>query len=199
MAKIELAQLLEMIHQKDKASAYYTLANRLKSDICRVFSDKRGMLLASTGRSNQADVWSTALAVCLGVLDGDQMKRTAQFLTDSYKNGILSKNGNIRHVLTSDDYSDSTAWESTKVHKNRYQNGAYWGTPTGWVCYSIAKVDIGAAKQLAKEYIAGLRADDFRKGDGHGAPWECYNEILPQNPVYLTTVSCPYIVFSGGN
>jgi hypothetical protein len=57
-------------------------------------------------------------------------------------------------------------------------------------------VDIPAARQLAKEYIDDLRSGDYRKGPEFGAPWECYNSLSPQNPVYLTTVSCPYIVFN---
>jgi hypothetical protein len=59
----------------------------------------------------------------------------------------------------------------------------------------MAKTDITAAKQLAKEYINDLRAGDYRKGPEFGAPWECYNKDAPQNAVYLASVSCPYIAF----
>jgi len=194
-ASNELAELYEMINRKDKAYTYRTIAEQLKDEIPRTFSDNRGMLLASTGKSKQADVWSTALAVYFGVIKGDDMKKTCEFLRDAYKNGTLAKNGNIRHVLTCDDFSESTAWESSLAKKNSYQNGAYWGTPSGWICYAIAMVDVSGAKQLAKEYIDDLRAGDYRKGPEFGAPWECYNEGSTQNSVYLATVSCPYIVF----
>jgi len=193
---MQLAELFDKINRKDKADAYRKLTMRLKDEIPRVFSDKRGMLLASTGKSKQADVWSTALAVYDGILEGDNLLKTCRFLRDAYKNGTLAKRGNIRHVLTTDDFNESTAWESSLTEKNSYQNGAWWGTPTGWVCDAIARVDIEAAKQLAKEYINDLRAGDYRKGTDFGAPWECYNSKSAQNAVYLTTVSCPYIVFS---
>ncbi len=198
-ASLQLAQLFELINQKDKAQFYRTIANKLKKEIPLLFSDHRGMLLASTGKSKQADVWSTAIAVYFGVLEGDQVTKTCQFLRNAYKDGTLSSKGNIRHVLTNDDYNNSSVWESSLVEKNTYQNGAYWGTPTGWVCYAIAKVDMAAAKQLAKEYIDDLRAGDYRKGAAFGAPWECYNSAAPQNAVYLTSVSCPYIVFKSNN
>ncbi len=194
-ASREMAELFEMMHRHDKAETYRKVVNRLKKEIPERFSDQRGMLRASTGKSGQADVWSTALAVYLGVLEGDQLKKTGQFLADAYKKGILSNHGNIRHILLSDDFSSSTAWEISLAKKNDYQNGAYWGTPTGWICYAIAKVDIPAAKQLAKEYIDDLRAGDYRKGPEFGAPWECYNAGGPQNGVYLATVACPYIIF----
>ena len=194
-ASLELAELFDLINRNDKADVYRTTAKRLKNKIPQVFSDNRGMLLASTGKSKQADVWSTALAIYFGVLEGENMKRACQFLRDAYKNGTLANRGNIRHVLTCDDFSESTAWECSIVGKNSYQNGAYWGTPTGWICYAIAKVDVSASKQLAKEYIDDLRAGDYRKGPEFGAPWECYNTDSAQNSVYLTTVACPFIVF----
>ena len=194
-ASVEMAELLELTNRKDKAEAYRATAKRLKSEIQSVFSDQRGMLLASTGKSNQADVWSTALAVYFGLFDGEHQKKSCRFLKEAYLKGTLASRGNIRHVLTGDDFNESTAWEVSITGKNGYQNGGYWGTPTGWVCYAIAKEDIFVAKQLAKEYIDVLRAGDYRKGPEFGAPYECYNSTSAQNAVYLTTVSCPYGVF----
>ena len=195
-ASLELAELFDWIGRIDKATTYRTIAGRLKEEIPQLFSDNRGMLLASTGKSKQADVWSTALAVYLGVLEGERMEKTSLFLRDTYKQGTLANRGNIRHILTSDDFSDSTAWESSIARRNYYQNGAYWGTPTGWVCYAIAKTDVATARKLAKEYVDDLREGDYRKGNEYGAPWECYNEGSAQNAVYLTTVSVPYSVFN---
>ena len=103
-----------------------------------------------------------------------------------------------RHILTIDDFNDSTAWETSLAKKNTYQNGAYWGTPTGWICYAIANAEFALAQKLADEYIEDLRKNDFRKGGGSGAPWECFHPSgHRQNPVYMTTVTCPLIVFMG--
>ncbi|NQU50943.1 MAG: hypothetical protein HQ522_00215 [Bacteroidetes bacterium] len=196
-ASLELAELFDLINRKDKADFYRAIALRLKNEIPEVFSDSRGMLVASTGKSQQSDVWSTALAVYFGVLEGEEMNKTCQFLTDTYKNGTLAYRGNIRHVLTCDDFNDSSAWEYSLAKKNTYQNGAYWGTPTGWVCYAIAKVDDEQARKLASEYIEDLRTNDYRKGGGFEAPVECFHPSgNKQNPVYLTTVTCPFAVFS---
>ena len=193
----EMAELFENIGRKDKASIYCEIAASLKNEIAEIFSDRRGMLLASTGKSSQPDVWSTALAVYYGILEGENMKKTCQFLSESYQNGTLAYKGNIRHVLTSDDFNDSTAWEYSLAPKNTYQNGAYWGTPTGWVCFAIAKVDINIARQLADEYIEELKTNDYRKGEEFGAPFECFHpDGNKQNPVYLASVACPYAVFN---
>jgi hypothetical protein len=194
-ASLEMAELFELIKRKDKAETYRDIAHQLKREIPPLFCDHRGMLRASTGKSSQADVWSTALAVWFGVLEGEQLIKTCRFLAEAYKNGTLANRGNIRHILSSDDFNNSTAWETSLVKKNDYQNGAYWGTSTGWICNAIAKVDVLAAKKLSKEYIDDLRAGDFRKGVKYGAPWECYNTGDPQNAVYMATVTCPFIVF----
>ncbi|HVM89117.1 MAG TPA: hypothetical protein VMT76_13085 [Puia sp.] len=195
-AATELSQLFKKLKNKKKAKKYEQLAQQIKSALPVLFCNKKGMLQASNGQSNQPDVWATALAVYYGILEGDALKKACRVLSEAYANGTLAYKGNIRHILTTDDYNEKTAWQVTNVEKNRYQNGAYWGTATGWVCFAIAKENHQQGRQLAKEYITDLRENDFRKGGSYGAPYECfYPPEYKQNPLYLATVACPYIVF----
>jgi hypothetical protein len=98
--------------------------------------------------------------------------------------------------MTNHDFDENTAWEISMAPKNRYQNGAYWGTPTGWVCYAIHQVSPDNARTLAEAYIVELKENDFRKDGDFGAPYECFNrEGYTQNPIYLTSVSVPLTVF----
>lgn len=195
-AAYQLSGLFVKLKQSAKASKYKHIALSIKKELPALFADGRGMLHASTGKSKQADVWSTALAVYLGVLEGDTLTKACSTLNNAYINGTLAYKGNIRHILTTDDFNNNTAWEISLAAKNEYQNGAYWGTPTGWVCYAIAKVNESAAKELAKAFIDDLRENDFRKGGEAAAPYECfYPPLHKQNPLYMTTVTCPYIVF----
>src|SRR5690606_1869080 len=123
-------------------------------------------------------------------------KKSAHMLVKAYNEGTLSYKGNIRHILTTDDYNEKTAWEISMSGKNLYQNGAYWGTPTGWVCYAMKLVDPQSAKKLAGEFMDDLKANDYRKGGNFGAPYECFNQTgYTQNPIYLTTVACPLVAF----
>lgn len=191
----QMAYLFAKLGSQSKASHYQHEANLLKISIIRTFLNARGMLLASTITSSQADVWATSLAIHLGILTGQSRLNAAQYLRDAYLKGELSQKGNIRHVVKSDDFSTSSAWEKCVVPINTYQNGAYWGTPVAWVCHAIAYVDFKSAQKLAKEYIQELRQGDFRKGDSFGSPWECFNDKLTQNPVYLTSVAVPFIIF----
>ena len=191
----QMAYLYGKMRNKSMSLRYQQEANLLKLSIIRTFIDTRGMLRASTGMSGQADVWATSLAINLGVLTGKSRLKAAQYLRDAYLRGELSQKGNIRHVVQSDDFSATSAWEKSVVPINTYQNGAYWGTPVGWVCQAIAYVDLPSAQKLAKEFIQELREGDFRKGDTFGSPWECFNDKLTQNPVYLTSVAVPLIIF----
>ena len=191
----QMAYLYGKMRNKSMSLRYQQEANLLKLSIIRTFKDTRGMLRASTGMSGQADVWATSLAINLGVLTGKSRLKAAQYLRDAYLRGELSQKGNIRHVIKSDDFSATSAWEKSVVPINTYQNGAYWGTPVGWVCQAIAYVDLPSAQKLAKEFIQELREGDFRKGDTFGSPWECFNDKLTQNPVYLTSVAVPLIIF----
>jgi len=192
----EMAELFEKTGNSEKAAWYRTISENIKSSFVALFQDESGMLLASTGKSKQPDVWSTALAAYFHLLEGQSLKKACHCLSQAYKQGVLSYHGNIRHILTTDDFSAETAWEVSLAKKNTYQNGAYWGTPAGWVCYAISLDDYNAAKKLADEYVNDLRENDFRKGGEYGAPYECFHPSgHKQNPVYLATVACPYIVF----
>jgi hypothetical protein len=192
----EMSEIYKVRGDSAMAVKYRLIARKIKYTIPELFLDERGMLRASTSKSKQADVWSTGLAVYLKILEGDNMRKACRFLAEAYNKGSLACNGNIRHVLTIDDFNETTSWESSMAEKNTYQNGAYWGTPTGWICFAISRVDFTAAQKLATEYIDDLRKNDFRKGGGSGAPWECFHPSgHSQNPVYMTTVTSPYIAF----
>ncbi|MBO9593985.1 MAG: hypothetical protein J7599_13840 [Niabella sp.] len=198
-AALELSAIFKEKGNPAKAVLYKTIADSLKSAIPKIFTDADGMLRASTGKSAQKDVWGTALAIYLKVLSGKAAERAAARLSGTYAAGTLAFKGGIRHVLTTDDFSSATAWEGAipAAPLNQYQNGAYWHTPVGWVAYAIWLVDQQNARKLVKEYIAALKDTDFRKGSGYAGPLECFHPpSYTRGPVYLTSVSCPYIVLN---
>ena len=197
-AALEMAELSSHTGKTMKSEEYRKIAATIKKNLVPVFADERGMLRASTGKSRQPDVWATAFAVYTGALGGKDETRACKALTNAYLAGIMAMDGQIRHVLTTDDFSATTAWEGAHVTRNSYQNGAYWATATGWVCYAISRVDKTAAARLAGEYIGNMKKTDFRlPGPDQGGPYEC---IYPptghkQNPVYMTSVTGPYAAF----
>lgn len=193
----ELAELSEALGDAAKAEKYRGVAASIKADIPKYFLCKNGMLKAATQSCAQCDVWATSVAVRLGVLEGAAADAACRALAGAYKSGRLCQRGNVRHVPLGEDFSGKTMWEKSSAAPGKYQNGAYWGTPVGWVALAIARADIGAARRMAAEYIAELRQNDYRKGENFGAPYECFNENAGggQNPVYMTSVASPYIAF----
>lgn len=196
-ASRELAEMFERTGDNTMSTVYHQRAETLIKAVRETFSLQNGMFRATTGMSAQPDVWGTAFGVYVGAFPLEQERAASQALAKAYRAGALAWQGNIRHVSTTDDFSSSTAWENTDIPKNRYQNGAYWGTPVGWVCFAIAKTDLDAAQRLAREYIAELREGDFRKGPEFGSPWECMHPDgdYRQNAVYMTSVTCPFAAF----
>ncbi|MGB0605276.1 MAG: hypothetical protein ACPGRY_09985 [Candidatus Latescibacterota bacterium] len=195
----QLAQMHQLRGAQQRAQAYEAIAQTAATSIRSTFALENGLLKASTGKSAQVDVWGSAFAVYCGLWDGEDGQRACSALAHALSQGTIAWRGNIRHVPTDGDHSAESAWEQVvgQWPKNHYQNGAYWNTPTGWVCYAVAQVDGRAARQLATEYVDQLREDDFRQGPEFGAPYEC---IHPQgdhrqNPVYLTSMTCPLAAF----
>ena len=195
----QLAQMHQLRGAQQRAQAYEAMAQTAATSIRSTFALENGLLKASTGKSAQVDVWGSAFAVYCGLWDGEDGQRACRALAHALSQGTIAWRGNIRHVPTDGNHSTESAWEQVvgQWPKNHYQNGAYWNTPTGWVCYAVAQVDGRAARQLATEYVDQLREDDFRQGPEFGAPYEC---IHPQgdhrqNPVYLTSMTCPLAAF----
>lgn len=195
-AAVQLVRLHELCGELPAAKRYRAVANTISENIGTVFAHPGGLLRASTGRSAQPDVWGSAFAVYSGVLPGPEAAKVAQALRRCLAAGTIAWKGNIRHVPTDGDFSEASAWEmpvNGSFRKDRYQNGAYWGTPTGWVCHAVARADPKAARELALDYIAELKAGDFRQGAAYGSPYECIHPDgdYRQNPVYLASVTCP--------
>ena len=73
----------------------------MKKNIAIILGDAGGLFRASTGKSDQLDVWGSAFAVYIGALEEQAAKRVGEVLAEAYSKGTLAFRGNIRHVLTS--------------------------------------------------------------------------------------------------
>ena len=110
----------------------------MRSAIGATFALPDGRLRTSTGASSKADVWGSAFAVFVGALEPELERKACAALAREYANGRVAWHGAIRHVPTDADARADSAWDTAIVGLNRYQNGAYWSTATGWVAYAIA-------------------------------------------------------------
>jgi hypothetical protein len=197
-AALQMSELFPLMGLDWKAENYLKIAEKIRTNLPATFNHKSGLFKASTESSNQPDVWGSAFAVYSGILDIKNSQRICESLAFLYRQGLIAWKGAIRHVPVGMDFDETTCWERVVrgFYKNRYQNGAYWSMPTGWVAHALAQVDPRAAENLIGEFIAELKEGDFRQGEEYGSPWECQHPEgkHQQNPVYMASVTVPYAV-----
>ena len=70
--------------------------------------------------------------------------------------------GQVRHLLKG-EYWKKTIYE---IPNGTYQQGAYWGTASGWVIYALAQENTDLASRMADEII------DYYQTEGI---YECVN------------------------
>ena len=193
----ELAELARALGHRERAAGLRQIQAVIRANVARTFGDPKrtgGWLRASTGLSRQPDVWGTLFALHLGVLDRVEAAAARKTVADAVRKGTITLEGGVRQVPTDLDFSQTTAWERSMCALNTYQNGGYWHTASGWLIEALWQKDRPLALQVFSEMLAHLCAQDFRKGPGHGAPWEVYgpNGQARQNAVYMASVALPY-------
>lgn len=193
----ELSELAEAVGQGDLMNGYRETQRAIRANLVSTFADPNaiaGWLRASTGLSRQPDVWGTLFALHLGVLGPADARAARETVADAVRRGTITLEGGVRQVPTDMNFSETTAWERSMCALNTYQNGGYWHSATGWLVEALWKAEPPLAQQVFGEMMAHLRAQDFRKGPNHGAPWEVFgaNGQARQNPVYMVSVALPY-------
>jgi hypothetical protein len=195
----ELAVLYAAMGRESEAERFREIQRRLAGSIEKMFGgvpSAGGWLVAATGSSRQADVWGTLYALHLGVLSPARAHAALDAVVAGVTNHTISIHGAVRHVPVGRDFSARSAWERTGEALNTYQNGAYWHTATGWLIEALWRADRSLARQVAREYVQYLRANDYRLGRGPQAPWECFHPPTghTQNGVYMTSVTVPFAI-----
>ncbi|MBS1709094.1 MAG: hypothetical protein JSS65_10275 [Armatimonadetes bacterium] len=172
---------------KKQASTYREIVTRiaasLRSSFLKQVATDEAMLVSATGLGQQDDIWASAFTVSLGVLPKEDSTKIAEHLLRLYKAGKITAEGQVRHLPVGE------YWRSATSGKDTYQNGGYWGTPTGWLVRALATVDRAAARQLFGEYMLHLRQMKAK-----GAPFEWCNPATGQfvNAQYASTVGLVY-------
>lgn len=200
----QLEQLYRAAGRVATASRYGSAARTIAASIVPGFGDARrrdGWLLAATRVGRQPDVWATLFALHLGVLPTPAARRARRTIAAAVRapGHTIESDGAVRHVPSDRFFRPDQCWEAGGSRVHTYQSGAFWHTPTGWLVEALQPEDPDLARQVAARAVAHLRRDDFRQGEGHGAPWECFGPDLAdaQNPVYMTSVTLPLAVLRG--
>lgn len=174
-ASLRMAKLTDAAGKRDQSVHFTRKANEIKESINRVFWDENtGLYMAATKKCHQPDIWGSAFAVYLNVCDSTKRLKIANYFAENYES--LVQSGQVRHL------PKDVFWEDATSGQGSYQNGAYWGTPTGWFVYTLAQVD----EKLADQTIIDL-VHFYQK---HGAPeWIQRDRIALTG--YMSSVTLP--------
>ena len=172
-----LADMHERWGSAEGALSHRERADRIERNIGILWSEADGMFLAATADCRQIDIWGNAYALYAGFPLGAKAGPILDFLTSRYDDYVWC--GQIRH-LPKGEY-----WQRllTDVQPERYMNGAYWATPSGWVLWCLAQRD----ESLARKHLRDL-LDDFR---GNGI-CECINTGYRKVPEYVVSATNVY-------
>ncbi len=167
-------------HQKtgDAAAAkkYRERATLIEHHLGTLWDEKSGAFLAATKDCRQLDVWGNAYAIWLDFPLGQKRKHVLRFLATNYERCVWR--GQVRHLLKGEYWQRLLA----SVPPERYQNGAYWATASGWMMFALSRTDSRLAHRMWTDLVA-----DFQTG----GVCECVNEGYRQLPSYVVSAANP--------
>lgn len=163
------AKILGRLFPEEK-DHYDGIYEKIRKNISAYFFDESsGWLYSTTGLCHQHDVWGSALAVYSRILDKEVEEKVCAAIRKAYLEGTATQNGYVRHILTTENASIDSAWQ-TGERLGYYMNGGYWATPSGWFYYALYQVDREAAGAFLDAFICHTKANR-----AEGAPYEWCN------------------------
>ncbi len=159
-----------------RAAEYSRRARRVEQNIGRLWDDRAGAFLAATVDCRQVDIWGNAYALAIGFPLGERRAKVQQTLAKRHEDYLWK--GQVRHLFKGE------YWQRllTPVAPDRYQNGAYWATATGWVLKAIHPFNPQLAERIFEELI-----DDFRAN----GVYECVHPEYRQLDSYVVSACNP--------
>jgi len=172
----EIAELYMQIGSEDKCAKYLERAERIEENIDLLWCDEKDLYYAASIDCRQLDIWGNAYAVYVGFPCGGREK-IIDFLVENAHRYLWR--GQVRH-LPKGQY-----WERLliSVPPETYQNGAYWGTASGWVIYGVAQRNPNLASQIFIDLV-----EDYR----FNGTCECVNIGYRKLPDYVVSATNPF-------
>lgn len=186
-AATDLADLLRQSGRKGEAAWLEKDAGLIATAIPRTFAAEVGqgksLLLSATEIGRKADLWASCYAAHLGVLPNDVRSAVCRGVEDVVKGQKVVFNGQLRSIPTQGPLGGN--WDRSLAAPDTYQNGGYWGTPTGWLISTLRRVDRTLADAILHDY-----AEHIRQERGQGAPFEwIHPNGARQNPRYAASIA----------
>jgi hypothetical protein len=171
-----MAEWHQKIGDAEMGKAYRQRAELIKRNLGTLWDEKSGAFFAATKDCRQLDIWGNAYVIWLDFPLGQKRKRVLRFLTANYERCVWR--GQVRHLLAGQHWQRLLA----PIPPERYQNGAYWATASGWMMFALSRTDSRLAHKMWADLIADFQA---------GGVCECVNEGYRQLPSYVVSAANP--------
>ncbi len=143
-----------------------------------LWNESSGMFRPSSGNNaHLTDVWGSALAVDTGSVTGERAARIVEWFGAHWTEVV--QDGQVKHLGIGEHWAQHAFWEY-----DVYQNGGFWGTPSGWVLPVIARNDSAVAEQLVRDAINDCRRNGINEWHNNDYCSNCAGELVT-NPAQL--------------
>ncbi len=172
----KMAKRHQQTGDRKRADAYRARARRIEQNLQRLWDDQLGAFVAASVDCRQMDIWGNAYALAIGFPLGKRKERLQRLLVERREDYLWK--GQVRHLLKGE------YWQRllTPVPRDRYQNGAYWATATGWILQAIHPIAPDLARHIFDELV-----EDFQQ---HGV-YECVTPDYRQLDSYVVSACNP--------
>jgi len=156
---------------------YALRARAIEQGLQTLWDEESGMFFAASRDCRQIDLWGSAYAVYIGIATPEQIERIAQYLDANISRMV--QHGQVCHL------PDGASWDRmlVPVKPGTYQNGAYWGTGSGWIIYALHKRSPERAGKMFNDLVAYYRRYGI---------YECVNGEDRKLPHYVASATNPY-------
>lgn len=175
-ASRRLAHWLGSYGETGAAAEFAHRAGLIETNLVRLWDEPAGAFMAASQDCRQVDIWGNAYAIWIEFPLGPVRDRVLDFLVRNRERFVWK--GQVRHLLTGEHWQRLLA----PVEPERYQNGAYWATASGWMMWALAQREPTVGRQMWADLIADFRA--------HGV-FECVNEGYRQLDSYVVSAANP--------
>jgi len=171
-----LVELFEKLHDQKSARDFQKQAFLIEENLDTLWSEEDGMFLAASMDCHQIDIWGNAYAIYIDFPLGAKRDQIMAYLERKFDNYVMK--GQIRH-LPRPEY-----WERTliPIEPETYQNGAYWGTASGWIAFALFEKHPELSRTIMTDLIA-----DYQQHSAH----ECINNDYAKIKNYVVSVVNP--------
>jgi len=192
---LKIVSLYKRIDEPKPAQIFELEAKKIADNIEYLWNPEVCLYNAASYDCCQSDVWGSAYAVYIGIVDEKKGRLISESLIKNWDR--IVKRGQIRHISVPTTWEKlltdakeyrysirgrSTRWLIDRCAPGMYQNGAYLATPVGWIAQAVRKVNPRLANQLLSDLIA-----DFKKN----GVWECINDDYQKDEGYVLSTTMP--------